>query len=437
MRPDDLAPGSNRKVWWLCPEAEDHEWEAIVANRTRGAGCPFCAGKRVSRTSSLAYLLLELAAQWHPTRNDDLRPQDVSPGSNKKVWWLCPAAPGHEWEAVVHSRAKANLGCPFCSGRMTAPGSSLAEEYPEIARQWDASRNGDLRPQHVRPGSSKKVWWRCTREPSHRWDAPVYARTAEVVDRATAACPFCAGTRLSVERSLAALNPKLAAEWHPTKNGSLTPDGVFPSSRQIVWWRCAAGPDHVWRAPLNARASADGSAKAGCIFCASKHVSVTNSLATRFPTIAGEWHPTKNGALTPEKVLAGSPRRAWWKCDQGADHVWQAAVVKRTNPSGKPAGCPFCANKRVSTTNALSSRAPKIARQWHPTRNGSLRPRDIVYGSDHKAWWRCVVGHEWRAKVTDRVKRGTGCPECLLRKREPATTRRRPRERVLLPKDLE
>jgi hypothetical protein len=30
-----------------------------------------------------------LANQWHPLKNNDLRPEDVTPGSNKKVWWLC------------------------------------------------------------------------------------------------------------------------------------------------------------------------------------------------------------------------------------------------------------------------------------------------------------------------------------------------------------
>ena len=31
------------------------------------------------------------------------------------------------------------------------------------------------------------------------------------------------------------------------------------------------------------------------------------SLAEEYPELAAEWHPTKNGDLTPDDVVAGSP----------------------------------------------------------------------------------------------------------------------------------
>ena len=40
-----------------------------------------------------------LAAQWHPTQNDALRPEGVRPGSAKGVWWCCPKDPTHTWRA--------------------------------------------------------------------------------------------------------------------------------------------------------------------------------------------------------------------------------------------------------------------------------------------------------------------------------------------------
>ena len=36
--------------------------------------------------------------------------------------------------------------------------------------------------------------------------------------------------------------PELAAQWHPTKNGSLLPSQVFPCSDRIVWWTCNHSP---------------------------------------------------------------------------------------------------------------------------------------------------------------------------------------------------
>src|SRR5262249_45365491 len=81
----------------------------------------------------------------------------------------------------------------------------------------------------------------------------------------------------------------------------------------------------------------------GCPFCAGNKVSVTNSLAALFPEIAAEWHPTKNGNLTPDHIVAGSALKVWWQCYNRLDHEWQTAVGHRTQKQGVK-GCPFCYN---------------------------------------------------------------------------------------------
>ena len=86
------------------------------------------------------------------------------------------------------------------------------------------------------------------------------------------------------------------------------------------------------------------------------------------PLLLKEWHPTKNGALKPEDITAGSNKKAWWKCSKGDDHEWEAIIGSRT--SGR--GCPYCANYKVSKENNLSAKHPDIAKEWHPTKNGAL-----------------------------------------------------------------
>ena len=56
----------------------------------------------------------QLASEWHPTKNENLTPNDVGIGSKKKVWWLGKC--DHEWAATISSRNKGN-GCPYCSGK--------------------------------------------------------------------------------------------------------------------------------------------------------------------------------------------------------------------------------------------------------------------------------------------------------------------------------
>jgi hypothetical protein len=199
--------------------------------------------------------------------------------------------------------------------------------------------------------------------------------------------------------------PELAAQWHPTNNGDLTPETVVASTTKKLWWTCAAGPDHEWQASGDNRFRR----KSGCPFCDGKRASATNSLA-RFPDLVAEWHPTRNGDLTPAQVASGASKRFWWKCPKGPDHEWQAAPGVRS--AGR--GCPFCSGRRVSVTNSVAS-VPQLAAEWHPTRNGALRPEDVVAGTNKRFWWKCPKGpdHEWPATGNSRLATlPGGCPFC-------------------------
>ncbi|MDH3559240.1 MAG: zinc-ribbon domain-containing protein [Deltaproteobacteria bacterium] len=72
--------------------------------------------------------------EWHATKNAPLTPSDVTPGSNKKVWWACPK--GHEWQAKVNDRNYRRTGCPYCSGRRVCIDNSLQTVNPTLAREW-------------------------------------------------------------------------------------------------------------------------------------------------------------------------------------------------------------------------------------------------------------------------------------------------------------
>lgn len=158
LTPKDVKPGSNKRVWWVCNKG--HEWKAMVNARNRGRGCPYCAGHKVSIDNCLYTVNPSLAREWHPNKNGPLTPKDVTPGSNKKVWWVC--SKGHEWEAPIRSRSRGSK-CPYCSGRAVGVDNCLEAINPELAKQWHPSKNGTLTPKNVTPNSDRKAWWVCDR----------------------------------------------------------------------------------------------------------------------------------------------------------------------------------------------------------------------------------------------------------------------------------
>jgi hypothetical protein len=406
LTPEQVVAGSSKKVWWICTNGPDHEWLGILANRSRGAGCPFCAGRYMSVTNSLATLLPQIASEWHPTNNGVLNPDQVVARSNQKAWWKCPQGPDHEWQAALDARARS--GCPFCSGCRASVTNSLSTLHPKLASQWHPTKNGDLTPEQFASGSRTRVWWKCQEGPDHEWQGVIGSRTQT---RGETGCPFCAGQRLSVTNSLASVSPQIASQWHSSKNGDLSPDMVVAGSTRKVWWKCQEGPDHEWETKLVGRTHVGN----GCPFCRGLKVSVTNSLEALHPELAAQWHPIKNGSLTPDQVSFGSDKQAWWVCPEGPDHEWRAKVQERTRGQG----CSFCAGKRVSVTNALTSLFPGVATQWHPTKNGAITPDNFTGASQKKVWWQCPNDgeHEWQATVANRTYSESGCPYCNLRPR--------------------
>ncbi|MEY4365595.1 MAG: hypothetical protein RLZZ305_939, partial [Actinomycetota bacterium] len=136
IRMDQLTVGSKTDIWWECTSCG----EVFVAPPNRRtsmkSGCPFCSGHRVGQNNSLATLYPKLLSEWDLDRNGDLRPDELTPGSNKKVWWRCNKGPDHVWAATPASRTGQNgTGCPFCRGLRASMTNSLATLRPDLSAE--------------------------------------------------------------------------------------------------------------------------------------------------------------------------------------------------------------------------------------------------------------------------------------------------------------
>ena len=210
-------------------------------------------------------------------------------------------------------------------------------DVPDLVTLWDQHANASVDPAHVGSRSSRRRWWACPVADDHRWQAGP-SSVSKSLENGFTGCPACAGRQLSGTHSFAARYPAGVHLWHPTRNGSLTPDRVLAGSPDPVWWRCNNGPDHEWQvSPLVLGNHSLAHGRRGCPFCAGRRPSVTNSVATH-PQLAAEWHPTLNGDLTPDRVIAGTGRKVWWQCLEVADHTWASSGANRL----KGRGCPRC-----------------------------------------------------------------------------------------------
>ena len=112
---------------------------------------------RFAMNNSLAEVHPELVFEWSE-KNLPLTPDDITFGSNKKIWWK--GACGHEWKTSVKARSNGEK-CPICSGaRVIAGINDLQTTHPEIASEW-SEKNLPLKPDEVNAKSRKNVWWRC------------------------------------------------------------------------------------------------------------------------------------------------------------------------------------------------------------------------------------------------------------------------------------
>lgn len=264
----------------------------------------------------------------------------------------------------------------------------------------------------------------------------------------------------------------LEKEWHPTLNGATTPKQVINTSSQKVWWQCSKHENHEWIDRINNRYKGKD-----CPFCSNERVLPGyNDLATKYPELASEWHPTKNFGCTPRVVSYTSEELFWWQCREHEEHYWIDSIYDRNNgydcphclggdvypgfqdlptinparakqwhptlnggltPENVTAGsfkkvwwtcsenhvwqsavreggwCPYCSNRKVLPGyNELATTHPELAAEWHPTLNGGFTPLNVTQIFNQRVWWQCDKGHEWKADVRHRVKGWAGCPQC-------------------------
>ncbi|MBK6953831.1 MAG: zinc-ribbon domain-containing protein [Crocinitomicaceae bacterium] len=204
LKPTDFTFGSHEKIYWKCDNDPNHVWKAQIKSRSSGVGCPFCANLKIDDSNNLEKVLPEIAKQWHPFKNGDIKPSEIAPRAKKSYWWKCELGDDHEWESSVDNRSKA--GCPICSNRKTVRSNALIKTHPKLAAEWHPTQNVHLNPANINAGSNKNVWWKCKVADDHEWKTQINKRTASIKP---SGCPMCQNLKVVKSNCLATTHPDL------------------------------------------------------------------------------------------------------------------------------------------------------------------------------------------------------------------------------------
>ena len=485
LDPKTVTSGTHKKAHWVCKKC-GHKWQAEIRTRVNGVACPECYNQRRSEIQSKVKLTVSLTdyckdnpdkayllEEWDYEENSklDISPENISYGSGIIAHWICKEC-NYRWPAQVRSRVRGN-GCPDCynqnrsniasKARITTTlldycRNNLNKAY--LLNEWDYEENNKLgiTPENIAFKSNKKVFWVCSKDKRHKWEATIYSRVEG------SGCPVCAGQKvLAGYNDIATTHPELVKEWDYQKNYPITPQEVIAGSIKRYYWKCSKC-GHEWIASLNDRALGH----TGCPECNKVGTSIQElavyyyikkifpdtincykdlnyeldifipAIQTAIEFDGGLWHQNRLESdnkkdlnckrdnirlirIREKELEPTTSAEIIWINGNSDSYVEQGIKdlfeymnwnydfeINFSNDYSK-----FINIKNLrEIENSLAVKFPEIAAQWHPTKNGSIKPINVSAFSSRKFWWQCpTCGHEWSAVVSGRT-RGNNCPSC-------------------------
>lgn len=344
LEPEKLLIYSNKQANWKC--IKGHTWPAQICNRTNGRNCPYCSNKRVLiGFNDLTTTAPHLAKEWNYEKNKPLLPENFTIGSGKKVWWICPL--GHEYPARILHRGH-GTNCPECnSGRQT----SFAEQalyyyvkqmYPDAINRVLNILDNRMELDIYIPSISCAI----------EYDGIFWHKKSKAKNRETEKYKKCIekGIYLLRVRECNSMDEQINSYSGEVRHAKVKADYIFyiredckkeelnvlireildKLESQAYLFRTV--PKYIAPSIIDIDVKRDE-------FEIRKYMQSVkvNSLATLYPDLSREWHPTRNENFLPSMFTPGSDFPAYWKCNK-CGHEWQAIINHRVGGTG----CPQC-----------------------------------------------------------------------------------------------
>lgn len=443
LTPDNVYYSSNLLVWWKCKKG--HEWQAKIRSKTvrPNSSCPYCSNKKVlvgyNDVMTTNKELIE--NEWNTYRNADLSPQNFTKGSSKKVWWICEK--GHEWQASIKARTLVGNNCPKCAYERLLPSrrlqmkklhaeqmkkypqkdtiidetnnshsfsyiykffawkEDLASAFPEIAKEWNEEKNFPVMPYMISRATRNSYWWIC--EKGHEWSAPVLNRT-----RNKTGCPICKqGRKTSFSEQ---------AVFYYIKKVCF-PSCVVKNRALILCNDGRSREADIYIENLKLAIEYDGKYwhknKESHDEDKTKKFEAMNITVFRIKESTSNFVDIDNNIIFYNSYNSINYENLSWAIRQLAIMLKIDIPLIDVEADRNKIISQY---KQLDNKKSISSLFPLISSEWNYQRNGNILPTMISAGSHEYFWWKCNLGHEWRAKIVDRTRKNTKCPYCSNKK---------------------
>ena len=400
LTPDMVSAHSNKKMWWKCEKG--HSFCASPDHRSRGQNCPFCSGKQVlAGFNDLATITPIVAQEWDYEKNKELLPTMITAGSKKNVWWKCQKC-GHSWLTSPNSRKYGNRECPKCADLkrvisfrkafLKEGKNDLLSQASEIMQEWDYELNVGINPADYTVNSKEKVWWKC-RQCGKSWQATISNRAIK-----QSGCPKC-------KKHERTSFPEQAIFFYISKKYEDAENSYYLLS--------------------------DGRSLELDVFIPSLKIGI------EYDGVA--WHTNESSYKRDHKK--------YLICQNNGIKLIRVSEFQRENNSDcdvfilRKEHTDSCLNETITIllnelgitalvdvtrdraeimkqyilhieNKSIAVRYPDEARFWDVEKNKGLTPEMINATSNVTYWWKCDIGHSYKAAPANRLGTGNGCPYC-------------------------
>lgn len=411
----DVFPGSEKPRYWQCHIGHIEHATPKQRRRQRGGnGCVTCGGRKVEAGfNDLRTTNPEIAALWDESKNAaiGLHATTVSAGSERSVWWRCPA--GHSWQALIKTRVRDGGGCPSCTAWSTSKREIQVRcELEAVGIPVVVKDRWTIGGRRMQLDIVVPEWSVVIEYDGHRWHKSTSNQERDKLK-----------TRQLEDDGWTVIRVRDRLDPLGTNDVSVVEaDGVHETVKAILSRLDELGlrTDRFEEYLRSGRPWATAQANQ------QYQRTLFKSLASEHPELAAQLDQELNEGVNPESIHPGTNARYWWRCP-ACQHQWPAAVSARVGSPARPGtGCPQCGSaasgkKRslAAPGQSLADHFPDLVPEWDKLKNAAdgLTPTSVKPFSLKYAWWLCAAhGHSYRTQIATRTKQGSGCPYCANRR---------------------